>query len=430
MDDLTKAAAPTEVGELGTSGLPIHGGVIEGDFLRALQGQRGLATYREMADNDAVIGGILLAIEMLFRSVDWTVTPADTDNQAAIDEAEFVASCMNDMSHSWDETIAAILSMLVYGFSLHEIVYKKRAGDQDDGTSSQYDDGRLGWRKLPIRAQNTITEWKLDDNGGIISCVQQDVNNGKSVTLPIDRCLLFRTSTKQNNPVGRSCLRNAYLPWYYGRRIQEIEAIGIERDLAGLPIAYVPPQMLSGSATTDQRQALDEIKHIIRNVRRDEQEGIVFPLAYDENNNLQYKMELLSTGGARQFDTNEIVARYDARKAMTLLADFILLGHEKVGTQALSVSKISLFTDSIAAWLESIADVFNQYAIPRLMKVNGIDPSLQPTLTHSSPRRAQMEETAQYVSSLVMAGAIGPDPELEEYLRDLGGLPHPDDEDV
>ena len=92
---MEKQARPTSTDfmEIGSSGLVQYGGRVEEDFLRQLQGKRGYAIYREMAENHPVIGGILQAIEMLFRSVDWTVEPSDKDNQASIDEAEFVAGC-------------------------------------------------------------------------------------------------------------------------------------------------------------------------------------------------------------------------------------------------------------------------------------------------------------------------------------------------
>ena len=95
--------------------------------------------------------------------------------------------------------------------------------------------------------------------------------------IPIEKALLFRTTSKLNNPKGRSCLRSAYTSWYYQKRITTIEAIGIERDLAGLPVAFVPPQLLSDNATAQESAALNEIKKIVRNIRRDEQAGLVFP---------------------------------------------------------------------------------------------------------------------------------------------------------
>ena len=46
---------------------------------------------------------------------------------------------------------------------------------------------------------------------------------------------------------------------------------------------------------------------------------------------------------ARQFDTNAIINRYDTKIAMTVLADFLMLGHNKVGSFALSSDKTGFF---------------------------------------------------------------------------------------
>ena len=425
----------TDFMEVGSSGLHQNGGEIRQEFLRQLQGKQAYANYREMADNDPVIGAMLHAIEMLIRGTDWAVEPVDNNDERAVAEAEFIGECLNDMSVSWVDTLAAIMDFLVYGYSLHEIVYKRRQGFTNDArTRSRYNDGRIGWRKLPVRAQETIQRWDLDSAGGIQGAYQLDPNSPRTglTYLPIDKCLLFRTTSKLNNPQGRSILRNAFVPWYYKRRIQEIEAIGIERDLAGMPVALVPPQLLSNAATAEERAALDAIKQIVRNIKRDEQEGIVFPLAYDPETGQQaYDLKLLSTAGSRQFDTDAIIGRYDQRIAMTVLADFLLLGHEKVGTQALSVSKIDLFVRSLDAYLSEIAEVFNSHAIPRLMRLNGIDEALSPVLTFSTPKSVDLSAIGTFVTQMAQAGApLFPDDALEAHLRSLAGLPAAEAEEV
>lgn len=425
----------TDFMELGSTGLVQYGGRIQEDFLSQLQGRRGIANYREMADNDPVIGAIMHAIEMLMRRVDWSVDASDINDEQAVGYAEFVASCMQDMSQSWDDTLSSIMSFLTYGFSVHEIVYKRRQGHDGD-SPSKFDDGLIGWKKLPIRGQSTIYEWILDDNGGIDGVIQEQVLGQtwgrNNVHIPIEKMLLFRTSTKYNNPRGRSVLRNAFVPWYFKSKIQEIEAIGIERDLAGMPVAMVPPQLLSDNATTAETAALTAIKELVRNIKRDEQEGIVFPLAYDpETGNLAYDLKLLSTGGRRQFDTNAIVQRYDQRMAMSVLADFILLGHQATGTQALSVSKIQLFVDSLSAWLSSIAEVFNSYGIPRLIRLNGMDANKMPSINFSAPDNVDIGTLGTFINQLAGAGApLFPDEDLEGYLREAAGLPRPMAEEV
>ena len=245
--------AATDFMEVGSSGLQQNGGMIRDDFLRQMQGKQGYANLREMADNDPVVGAVLSAVELIIRSVEWTVDAADANNQQATDAAEFVSSCLNDMNMSWPDTLSTICTYLTYGFSLHEIVYKRRNGfTNDPKTRSKYNDNRIGWRKLPIRSQDTIQRWDLDETGGIKGAYQMDPYAPKKglTYLPMEKCLLFRTTVKANNPQGRSILRNAFVSWYYKRRIQEIEAIGIERELAGLPDMQVPWNILAAKTDT------------------------------------------------------------------------------------------------------------------------------------------------------------------------------------
>ena len=423
--------AKVDLSELGSTGLRRSGGTVYEEFLPTLRGMRGARVYREMQDNDPVIGSILYAIEKVICRLEWRIDPfmdktVDGDTTPKDTEvAQFFQECLEDMSESWDVTLSSILSMLTFGYAYNEIVYKMRGGDsQDPKRKSKFNDGKIGWRKFPIRAQETLWQWMFDEDGGIQGLMQSDPSASTLVRpIPIEKALLFRLSNAKNNPEGRSLLRNAYRPWFYKHRIEEIEAIGIERDLAGLPIAYLPPEYLSSSATADQIQVRNAIEQIVQNVKRNEQEGIVFPLMYDDNGNKMFDLSLLSTGGSRQFDTDKIIQRYDQRIAMSVLSDFILLGHERVGSFALGSQKMDLWSMAVDAIASSIAEVMNQHAIPRLMKLNGMDTTRQPYLTYGDVAHIDMTEVADYVSKLANSGLLITDPNLEDYLREIGGLP-------
>lgn len=404
--------------ELGSSGLRHAGGIVTEEFLANLQGVKGFKIYREMRDNDPVIGAMLYAIDKVITRLEWHVEGDDERT------ATFVNECLNDMSDSWDATLQNILSMLVYGWSFHEVVYKIRGGQTDNArTHSNYKDFRIGWRKWPVRAQETLQMWMIDDHGGIQGMVQIDPSGGGLHRIPIEKALLFRTTTNRNNPEGYSLLRNAYRPWYYKHRIEEIEAVGIERDLAGLPMAYVPPEYLMSSATPAQKAVLNTITTIVQNVKRNEQEGIVFPAAYDEQGNRVFDLTLLSASGTRQFDTGAVIQRYDQRISMSLLSDFLLLGSDRVGSFALGKEKVDLWTLAVDSIAKSIAEVVNQYAIPRLLRLNAMRTDKMPYLTYGQVASVDLTEIADYVQKLVGVGAIMPDPSLEVYLRTLGDLP-------
>ncbi len=426
--------AKPDLSEFGSTGLKHSGGTVFEEFLTNLRGTKGARVYREMSDNDPTIGSIIYAIEKVILRLDWRVEAfsdksADGETSPKDQEtAEFVNECLNDMSDSWDATLTQILSMLIYGYAFHEIVYKVRGGDsKDPQRRSKFSDNKIGWRKFAIRGQETLWQWMFDAEGGIQGLIQSDPSASVYIkAIPIEKALLFRVKNDKNNPEGRSLLRNAYRSWYFKHRIEEIEAVGIERDLAGLPIAYIPPEYLSSTASADQVSFRNSIEQIVQNVKRNEQEGIVMPLMYDESGHKMFDLSLLSTGGSRQFDTDKIINRYDQRIAMSVLSDFILLGHDRVGSYSLGTAKMDLWSMAVDAIANSIAEVINQYAIPRLLKLNGMDTARAPYLTYGEVSHIDLTEIADYVSKLANSGLLMSDPNLEDYLRELGGLPPAD----
>ena len=405
--------------EIGRVGQRRYGGIFYEEFLSELRGRKGAEVFTEMSNNDETIGAILFAIEMLVRQASWNVEPGGStakDREAA----EFVKSCMDDMQQTWIDTISEILSFLTYGWSFHEIVYKRRMGrTKDNRTSSKYDDGLIGWMKLPIRSQETLNQWEYDDQDNLIGMTQMPPPDFGLITIPMNKAMLFRTRSRKDNPEGRSILRTAYRSWYFKRRIQEIEGIGIERDLAGLPVITTPEGMDIWDKDDEDMNAIRAgLEAMVKNIRRDSTEGLVLPFGYT--------FELTSTGGSRQFDTNSIIARYDTKISQTVLADFIQLGHESVGSFALSSDKTNLFSMAICAFLDIICQTFNSQGIPALIDINGdhfAGVTDYPQLTHGDIEDVDLATMATYIKDMTSIGVIIPDESLEDYVRQLGKLP-------
>lgn len=412
--------------EVGATGLRRFSGFIYDEFLPELTGWKGVSIYKEMGSNDPTIAAMLFTIRTLIRRVPWRVKPA---SQQPVDKeaADFLESVMNDMSTSWIDTIDEILSMLQYGYSVHEIIYKRRCGDGfDPSMRSKYSDGRIGWRKLPIRSQDTIYRWQFDDHGGIQGVEQLAPPHYYHVTIPVEKMLLFRTTVEKNNPEGRSILRGAYRPWYIKKNLENIEAIGIERDLAGLPVAMVPPEILSSNASPQQKAVLSGIKDIINNVRIDAQAGVIFPKVLDVNGKDKYEFKLMNTGGAKQFDTDKVVNRYDQRIAMTSLMDFLFIGHQNVGSKSLVSSRLELYANAIGAYLDMVSSVINRFGVPRLFALNDFTVTDYPEIMHGDTARIDLEELGNYIKNLTTAGMPlfpSPDGELENFLLKTGGMP-------
>lgn len=410
--------------EIGRIGQWRYGGIFYEEFLRELRGPKGVQVFTEMSDNDPTVGAILYAIEMLMRQTTFSVEPGG-DKEADKEAAEFVEGCMDDMQMTWTDTISEILSFLTYGWSYHEIVYKRRNGKTKSAdTTSKFDDGLIGWKKLPIRAQETLYEWayKNDMSDDLLGMTQSPPPTFERITIPIEKALHFKTRSRKDNPEGRSILRNAYRPWYFKKRIESIEGIGIERDLAGFPVLYTPGDMDIWDETDEEAQkALAWAEQVVTGIRRDAREGVV--LQGGENG---WKLELLSTGSRRQFDTNAIIERYDKRIATTVLADFVLLGQQAVGSFALADSKTKIFALAIGTYLDIICEVFNNQAIPRLIDLNGDHfkgITDYPKMVHGDIEEPDLAALGDFLAKMFSAGALVPDEELEDWIRDTAGLP-------
>ena len=406
---------------IGVSGLVHYGygatgdGRIYEEWLRELVGVRGRRVYREMMDNDPVIGAMLFSFEMLCRQVDWTVEPGidDAEGNAA---ATFIDECLHDMDQTWPDTVAEILSMLGFGWSLHELVYKRRTS-----ATSKHPDGRVGWKIWGIRGQETLDHWEFDDDNAANAMVQLGPPDYVFHTIPFGKALLFRTTSKKQNPEGRSLLRNAWLPWYRKKHLEAMEGIGAERDLAGMPVLKIPAEVILAAG-----QDYTNYQQLMRNVRNDEQASIILPSDRDEKGNPYYEFSLLSAPGTKQFDTDKIITRYDQRITMTVMADFIMIGHDRVGSNAMVRSKSKLFTTGLVSILDSIQEVVNDVAIPQLLRYNGLSTDHAPRLMHGDVERAELDVLGTFLYNLAQAGVtfdMQPGSDLYNFLMKQAGLP-------
>jgi hypothetical protein len=402
--------------EVGTTGLRHFGGYVYEEWLHQLSGKRGAAQYREMADNDAIIGAVLFAIEMLARGVEWRVEPGEDEA-----DAEFIEECKDDMSGTWPDFIAETLSMLTYGWSYHEIVYKRRQGP-DAEPPSRYADGKIGWRKLPVRAQETLEHWVFAEEDGGIEAMVQVAYDGIRRTIPMQKSLLFRTTPRRGNPEGRSILRTAWESYFYAKNLRPIEAIGIERDVAGLPV-IAPPDGVDLEAP--ENAALKAAaQDLVTGIRKDEDMGVVKPSS-------SWEFALLKSAGASGTDPDKTIRRYEQRMAMSVLADFITLGSENVGSYALGKIKVDTFGQAMQAWLLAIAEVLNRYAIPRLLRLNGRPVTDPPRIVPGDVGQIDAEALATFLQALNLAGApIDWSYDLMKALFEAAGLPEPEESPV
>lgn len=410
--------------EAGITGLNRFGGSVQEDYERDWRTLDKLVPLVKEMMSHPIVGSIMFAIEMSLRGAEWIVVPA-SESQADRNAAEFLEGCMHDMSHTWDDHVAEAMSMIQYGFAPFEKVFKRRLG-MDMDPASKFDDGRIGWRKFALRSQDTLApgdEWIFDDNGGIRGLNQQAPPNWTKVPIPIEKMILYRTTMQKNNPQGRSALRATWMAWYYSKNFMEIEGIAGERLGHGLPVMYLGEGTQKGTgADTDYENA----KEIVRDIRMDEQAGVVipYPKMTENNEGRGVLLELLAPESRGIIDYEKIIMRYNQQIAQTLLAHFIFLGLTEFGTQSLVVRITDFFSEAVAGWLRAVANTLNKFAVPQLFRLNMFSGlSGLPEFEIGSVGQIDTEAIMAAVESAVTAGALEPDEGVERKIRQILGFP-------
>jgi hypothetical protein len=108
----------------------------------------------------------------------------------------------------------------------------------------------IGWRKMPIRSQETMMRWVFDE-----TVASRPWSDGPAAYRPQSspsRSPAVPDSIAKGNPEGKSPAAYAYRSWYFKKRLEEFEAIGVERDLAGMPVAQGACGLPERSPGTEQ----------------------------------------------------------------------------------------------------------------------------------------------------------------------------------
>jgi hypothetical protein len=133
--------------------------------------------------------------------------------------------------------------------------------------------------------------------------------------------------------------------------------------------------------------------------------------------------------GSRAFNTDAIIQRYEQRILMTVLADFILVGHQDTGSYALHTDKTGIFRASLNSFATAIANVFNRHELPRLFALNGWHLQNLPEIKPSDVDAPDLTELGAFMGAMTSAGmTFFPDPDLEEYIRRIAKLPEKSEE--
>lgn len=405
--------------ERGVPGLDFTAGLVMQDPKVDLQGLRGVEQFDLMRYEDPTVAAVLLALSLPVRAAKWRVNPA-SDTGPDIEAADFVESCLHDMSMSWDDVLAEACTMYAFGWSWMEWCLKRRMGPNPRGSNvspSKYSDGRVGFRKIALRAQTSLYDWDMDEEtGGIRAMNQIHPYTQKLLSIPLSKSLLFRTTREANNPEGMSVLRPAWRSWKFKREIERIEAIGLQRALAGMPVTTLPSgyTTIEGQGTSSEEYRAEKI---IKGVAQNTMLGII------ETDRLTFRFETPDMQGITG-DSTRVITRYDEAIVRSTLAMYILLGSRERGSYALAKELGDLFFMAVGGYINLISEVISSWAIPVLFRYN-VFPGITgyPQIATAINRRLDLETLGEFINKTVGQMVITPDDELESHIRQMADFP-------
>lgn len=435
-DDVS--APRLKMSETGYTGLHMSNGQILEEARRELRFPESVKTYKKMA-MDTTLSSAIGLYEMMICRVGWKCVPPDDATEDEKKKAAFVNSCMDDMEHSWFDFIKEVSSYATYGFCVNEKVYRQRLRR----TGSRYNDGLIGIKKLPIRGQDTISKWLYSEDSRRLTGLEQSidgnidpyrfrVNVDTEVGIPREKFLLFRANVKKDNPEGESPLKSCYQSWKWRTTIQEHEAIGVSREMRGLPVFYIPPRYMSPDATPEEKAIYDYYMNAARNLHQNEQTGMVLPMAYDpESRQPLFKLDLLSVSGSRGYDVNQIIQRYNNEMLMAFWADILKMGQDKVGSFSLAGAKTNILAMAIEHRLKEIQSVLNKDLIPQLFALNRWADERLPKFVFDDLDEVDIDDFSKAIQRVMSVNGIEFDRPVANTIREkLGVKPKPEDEKI
>jgi len=399
----TSGDFPANFEATGTSGTDIFSGTFDEEYLaKFLNMPEGMKTYDMMRRSDEQIKAIRTAMRTPIIAAKWFVEAVDdTDEEKEIkDFIEFILfeniGYKNGSKHkTWSAFIIEALSMLDFGHSTFEIVHKVVLGHKIWGDY-------IGLQDIGFRAQKSIYEWNLLENGGIDN-IRQWVNGDLSVDAMIEgkNLLVFTVEKEGDNYEGISLLRNIYGNWLRKNLYGKLQAIAIERSLGCLK-GTIPKDKIG-----DEKQ-IEKFKLMLKNFNSHQNNFQMIPDGWIiEMFQITHDPEKLG----------KEIERENRQMSKSFGLNHLEMGMTGGGAYALGTDISDTFLNGLQQYANMIIEGIHLKVIKPLIRFNFGERDKYPKLKASGINDKAGKELAGIVVSLVNAGIIQRSEQLEDEMN-------------
>ena len=341
------------------------------------------------------------------------------------------------LDRPWEEYPTEFMTYLQYGFNPVEKLYQKMETPLGDF---------IGWKDFRTISQDTVDDWFFDVKTGDLKGLRQNTSlihtdsarkavNSTGPTfneedVPRKKFMLFRNRTTRNNPEGTSSYDGCYLEWKYRGIANEIQSIGISKDLQGVPEIGIDAGFLAKAAadpSSDEAANVEIMKQQAANLQKNEQGYIITPIAYNEQGKPLFYTKLLGIegGGGRSVDTIAAIKEHDKKILMTFLADVLALGKDGSGSFAMSDNLLSLLEIGVEYHLKNIVRTLNHDLIRQTYELNKweYDPRTACKFVFDPVAGTDLDALGSFIQRVFAVGAVRPSTDVENMLRNKIELP-------
>lgn len=389
---------------------------------------RAFETYRRML-NDEVIGGGMNLTKSLINKREFKI---ETPKNASAREYALINALNNSLNNlegmNKVQFLNYILSMLDYGLSMFETVFKR-----DESGFSVYNTFSpihpINVQKY-VYKKNTLDHLMLNsaDNDGLI--VQESTNQKE---IRGEKVLMFKLNADLDNPLGQSMLARCYKPWKARSIAEEYELIGVAKNLSGVLKVTAPSEYISAYYSDPSSDNALYIENLLEQAEllHSGKSPYAF-IASDTTDNGVKMFDIATIGGEgnQPINVNEIIGRYEANILNTLYANIITLGQSGGGSFALADSKTNLLTLVIDGVCNTISESFKE-VVKIAYALNNITPASEyPTLKWGNVENIDFDVFSRGLQRLVKDGIVESDDKLEEWVRTRMDAPEKDSKTI
>jgi hypothetical protein len=349
-------------------------------------------------------------------------------------------SIRNISNGTWLDFVNNITTDLKYGFSLTNLVLEKK-------TKGKYK-GNYCIKSLSPRSQGNVYGWVWDEdlrylqgvvfkpnlkkdrlkqlggfNGQILLSSISTYQDGNYVYIPIENLIHTKHNGTLSNPQGNPPAIAAYQAWYEKRLVEILEISGATKDLAGILILRVHPDLLEKAAQPDlYPEAAKELAALQDDANKLHQGKSTYLLLSSESDDISKKYHYDVTlqgveGGGKQYSTKEIIEQKKTAIYNVFGTAHLLLGQDNVGSNSLAEAQTSSHNYHVLRSIQEKVEVINTSLTTKLLSANKIELDWEdmPDFVPASHITPSADEISKVVQRMKSVGALTPSALTELY---------------